>query len=147
VTTTTTTTKTSTSAIGAANNTKYIGIAHEIEQHHRQSSSSPNSNKVSIVNGAATLGNKAFLPDRIRIKVGSTVTWTWTNNNDKNLHTVTSGRPNTVNVGEMFDSGLTALITPSKTYSHTFTKTGQYSYFCRVYPTMVGKLPLFPDNK
>ena len=40
---------------------------------------------------------------------------TWTNI----VHTVTSGEPNTVNAGELFDSGLTALIMPSKPFSPT----------------------------
>ncbi|HEY6164536.1 MAG TPA: multicopper oxidase domain-containing protein, partial [Nitrososphaeraceae archaeon] len=134
---------------GAANITNNNGMAHGMEQHHQQQrqqpppSSSPptNTNKVSILNGAATLGNKAFSPNLIRIKVGTTVTWT---NNDNNLHTVTSGIPNTANAGEAFDSGLTALIMPTKTYSHKFTNTGEFSYFCRVHPTMVGKILVVP---
>ena len=132
---------------GAANITNN-GMAHEMEQHHQQQqppsspSASPiNTNKVSIVHGAATLGNKAFSPNLIRIKVGTTVTWT---NNDNNLHTVTSGIPNTANAGEAFDSGLTALIMPTKTYSHKFTNTGEFSYFCRVHPTMIGKIVVVP---
>jgi nitrite reductase (NO-forming) len=135
-----------TTTTGAANITNN-GMAHEMEQHHQQQRQQPpsspptNTNKVSIVNGAATLGNKAFSPNLIRIKVGTTVTWT---NNDNNLHTVTSGIPNTANAGEAFDSGLTALIMPTKTYSHKFTNTGEFSYFCRVHPTMVGKVVVVP---
>ncbi|MGA8913092.1 MAG: multicopper oxidase domain-containing protein [Nitrososphaeraceae archaeon] len=138
---------TTTTATGAANITNNKGMAHEMEQHHQQPQQQPpsspptNTNKVSIVNGAATLGNKAFSPNLIRIKVGTTVTWT---NNDNNLHTVTSGIPNTANAGEAFDSGLTALIMPTKTFSHKFTNTGEFSYFCRVHPTMVGKILVVP---
>lgn len=138
---------TTTAATGAANNANNR-MAHEMEQqhHHQQppppSSASPiNTNKVSIVHGAATLGNKAFSPNLIRIKVGSTVTWI---NDDNNLHTVTSGIPNTANAGQTFDSGLTALIMPTKIYSHKFTNTGEFSYFCRVHPTMVGKILVVP---
>jgi nitrite reductase (NO-forming) len=136
---------TTTPAAGAAGSTMN-GMAHEMEQHHQQQSPSPsaspiNTNKVSIVHGAATLGNKAFSPNLIRIKVGSTVTWT---NNDNNLHTVTSGIPNSANAGQTFDSGLTALIMPTKIYSHKFTNTGEFSYFCRVHPTMVGKIVVSP---
>jgi nitrite reductase (NO-forming) len=108
---------------------------------HRQEPSSSDTNKVSIVKGATTLGDKAYSPNPLRIEVGSTVVWT---NNDNNLHTVTSGTPNTANVGETFDSGLTALITPAKTYSHKFTNTGEFAYFCRVHPTMVGKIVVVP---
>ncbi len=98
-------------------------------------------NEVSIVKGAATLGNKSYSPNPITTKVGSTVTWT---NTDNTIHTVTSGVPNTVNVGELFDSGLTAFIMPSKTYSHKFMHPGDFSYFCRVHPTMVGKISVLP---
>ena len=52
--------------------------------------------------------------------------------------TVTSGEHNTAHAGELFDSGLTALITPSKSFSHKFMHPGEFSYFCRVHPTMVG---------
>jgi plastocyanin len=117
-----------------------------MEEHHRQmpsSSSQPssNTNKVSILKGATTLGDKAFLPNPLKIKVGTTVTWT---NDDNNLHTVTSGAPSAANAGEAFDSGLTALIMPAKTYSHKFTNAGEFSYFCRVHPTMIGKLVVIP---
>ena len=115
----------------------------EMIEHLQQEPSSSETNKVSIVKGATTLGDKAYLPNLVRIEVGSTVVWT---NNDNNLHTVTSGTPNTANVGEAFDSGLTALITPAKTFSHKFTNTGEFAYFCRVHPTMVGKIIVAPDH-
>lgn len=41
-----------------------------------------------------------------------------------------------VNAGELFDSGLTALIMQSKSFSHKFLHPGEFSYFCRVHPTM-----------
>ena len=136
---------TATSTATENNNNKVMS---GMEEHHRQmpsSSSQPSSdtNKVSILKGATTLGDKAYLPNLVRIEVGSTVVWT---NNDNNLHTVTSGTPNTANVGEAFDSGLTALITPAKTFSHKFTNTGEFAYFCRVHPTMVGKIIVAPDH-
>jgi plastocyanin len=91
--------------------------------------------------GAATLGNKSYSPNPISIHVGNTVIW---KNSDNTVHTITSGVPNTVSAGELFDSGLTALIMPSKTYSHKFTQLGDFSYFCRVHPTMVGKVTVLP---
>jgi nitrite reductase (NO-forming) len=117
----------------------------EMEEHRQEQplSSQPSSdtNQVSIVRGATTLGDKSYLPNPLRIKVGSTVVWT---NNDSTLHTVTSGTPNAENVGEAFDSGLTAFITPAKTYSNKFTNTGEFTYFCRVHPTMIGKIVVVP---
>ena len=106
----------------------------------RASSSAATTNnaaEISIVNGAATLGNKAFSPNHLKIKVGTTVTWT---NNDNNIHTITSGTANTPNAGQVFDSGLTSLISPSKSYSHKFSSAGEFSYFCRLHPTMVGEI-------
>ncbi len=100
-----------------------------------QSGNNSNTNQILIVNGAAALGNKSYSPNPISVKVGATVTWI---NKDKNMHTVTSGAPNSVNAGELFDSGLTAFIMPAKTYSHKFTHVGEFPYFCRVHPTMVG---------
>src|SRR5439155_2762821 len=44
--------------------------------------------KVSIVSGASTMGDKAFSPNPVNIKVGDTVTWT---NDDSQPHTVLSG--------------------------------------------------------
>ena len=100
-----------------------------------------NGSKVSVVKGATTLGDKAYSPNHIRIKAGSTVTW---NNNDNIVHTVTSGMPNSQNAGEAFDSGLTSLIMPSKEFSHKFTQLGEFSYFCRIHPTMVGTIEVVP---
>ncbi len=94
---------------------------------------------VSIVPGAATLASKAFSPDLINIKAGSSVTWT-----DKDTtasHTVTSGTGyNDANKGKEFDSGLSTLLTLGKTFSHTFNTAGEIPYFCQIHPTMVGKV-------
>jgi Copper binding proteins, plastocyanin/azurin family len=77
----------------------------------------------------------------ITIEAGSTVTWT---NVDNFIHTVTSGEANSVKAGELFDSGLTAFITASKSFSHKFMHSGEFSYFCRVHPTMVGNVNVLP---
>ena len=60
------------------------------------------------------------------------------------MHTVTSGTPDAPNTGEAFDSGLTTFITPAKTYSYKFTDVGEFSYYCRVHPTMIGKIVVVP---
>jgi nitrite reductase (NO-forming) len=102
-----------------------------------QLTNASNSTQVSIVNGATTLSDKAFSPNNIKVKVGNTIVWT---NDDSTIHTVTSGSPNTPDAGQVFDSGLTSLISPSKTYSHKFTSPGEFSYFCRLHPTMIGEI-------
>lgn len=114
---------------------------HEMHSPSVLSSNNSKTNEVSIVKKAATLGDKAYSPNPIMIKAGSTVTWI---NTDNIVHTVTSGEPNSANAGQLFDSGLTALIMPSKSFSHKFLHPGEFSYFCRVHPTMVAEVRVVP---
>ena len=96
--------------------------------------------KVLIVPGAGTLGDKGFSPNPINVKVGDTVTWT---NSDNMEHTVTSGTGSSDRSnGKQFDSGLSGptVLTAGKTFSHQFTKAGEFPYFCRIHPTLVGKV-------
>ena len=65
----------------------------------------------------------AFLPNRIEIAPGTTITWT---NNDPLVHTVTADDGS-------FDSGQTE---PTKTFSHTFTQPGEYAIHCTPHPFM-----------
>ena len=104
-------------------------------------SNTNNATKVSIVPGATTLGDKAYSPNHLKIKVGSTVLWT---NDDSNMHTVTSGTPDSPDAGASFDSGITSLLTTSKTFAHKFTNVGEFNYFCRLHPTMVGEVEVLP---
>ena len=66
-----------------------------------------------------------FLPQRITVKAGTTVTWI---NEDDVPHTVASS-------GKLFKSK--ALDTADK-FSFTFTTPGTYDYFCSVHPHMTG---------
>jgi nitrite reductase (NO-forming) len=120
-----------------SNNHDMMMKPEHLQEHSSNASYANNTktNEVSIVKNAATLGDKSYSPNPITVETGNTVTWT---NMDNIVHTVTSGEPNTVNAGELFDSGLTALIMPSKSFSHKFIHPGEFSYFCRVHPTMVG---------
>ena len=95
---------------------------------------------VSIVPGASTLADKAFSPNPINVKVGGNVTWT---NKDNVAHTVTSGTgPSDPHKGKEFDSGLSTLLAPGKTFSQIFKTAGEIPYFCQIHPTMVGKIAL-----
>lgn len=97
--------------------------------------------KVTIPAGASTNPANGFSPKEIKVKVGDTVTWT---NNDNTIHTVISGTGlSDANKGKDFDSGLSgpsALTTTGKTYSHQFTKAGDFPYFCELHPAMIGKV-------
>jgi plastocyanin len=97
---------------------------------------------VTIVPNASTLlgsaGAKAFSPNPVEVKVGGNVTWT---NKDTQAHTVVSGTGGAdPNKGKVFDSGLTTLIQPNKSFSHKFMTAGDVPYFCQIHPSMVGKI-------
>jgi len=69
--------------------------------------------------------NFAFIQPRLVIDAGTTVTWT---NTDALAHTVTADN-------KSFNSGL---VDPGKTYRHTFSKPGTYTYACMPHPFMHG---------
>ena len=71
--------------------------------------------------------NVSYLQPRLQVTVGTTVEWT---NNDPMPHTVTA-------TNRSFDSGL---INPGKTFRHTFTKAGTFSFFCTPHPFMKGTI-------
>lgn len=67
-----------------------------------------------------------FSPRYIIIKAGTTVTW---NNVSNQPHTVVA-----TNKGAFTDSAV--LPAGTGTYSYTFTKAGDYPYFCSIHPAM-----------
>ncbi|HMA57645.1 MAG TPA: cupredoxin family copper-binding protein [Pseudolabrys sp.] len=75
---------------------------------------------------AVKIGNFTFGPQDLKVKAGTTVTWT---NEDDIPHTVVS--PNNFKSKVMDTEG---------TYSFTFTTPGTYKYFCSLHPHMAGKV-------
>jgi plastocyanin len=69
----------------------------------------------------------AFIPQRMTVKAGTTVTWI---NDDDVPHTAASST-------KLFKSK--ALDTGDK-FSFTFTTPGTYQYFCSVHPYMTGAI-------
>lgn len=69
--------------------------------------------------------NISYMQARMQIEVGTTVVWS---NTDPLAHTVTA-------VDKSFNSGL---VDPGKTFRHTFTKAGTYTYYCMPHPFMKG---------
>lgn len=100
--------------------------------------------EVSIVPGAAALGDKAYSPNPINIKVGDTIVWTNDDTSETPFHTVTFGTgSDDKNKGQEFDSrltGATALVAKGTTFTHTFDAAGEFPYFCQLHPTMIGKV-------
>ena len=80
--------------------------------------------------GAVTIKTFTFDPDPVRVKAGTTVTWT---NQDQILHTVTSGARGEAD--GTFDEKLDG---PGSVAEHTFNTPGTYAYHCSIHPGMDG---------
>ena len=87
---------------------------------------------VSIPTNAATMGDKAYSPNPIDVKVGEGVTWT---NDDSQIHTATSGAAGAADAGSVFDSGI---LSPGATFDFVFPTADTYDYHCTMHPQMVG---------
>lgn len=85
---------------------------------------------------AVAIQQRSFLPARLTVSVGDSVTWTVTRNTRNDLHSVTSGIPGTAGTGEIFDSGV-VLTAKGDSFSFAFTKPGTFDYFCRVHPVQM----------
>jgi plastocyanin len=88
-----------------------------------------------ITQGSSSKTLDAFSPNPANVHIGDIVTWT---NRDSIPHTVTSGingRPD-----GRFDSSpnFNPLILPLAAFSHTFTESGGYPYYCSLHPNMIG---------
>ena len=75
---------------------------------------------------AIKIGNFTFGPQELKVKAGTTVTWT---NEDDIPHTVVS--PSNFR-SKPLDS--------EDKYSFTFTTPGTYKYFCSLHPHMTGTI-------
>lgn len=89
---------------------------------------------VSIVPNASTMGDKAYSPNPIEVKIGGGVTWS---NDDSQIHTATSGSVGSADSGSVFDSGI---LSPGATFDFVFDKAGTYNYYCTLHPQMVGTI-------
>jgi plastocyanin len=81
----------------------------------------------SAANVAVKIDNFVFGPEAITVPVGTTVTWT---NSDDIPHTA-------VSTDGLFKS---KVMDTDERFSYTFTKAGTYSYFCSVHPKMTGQV-------
>lgn len=73
------------------------------------------------------IDNFSFGPAAITLSVGTTVTWI---NRDDIPHTV-------VSTDKVFKS---KVLDTDEKFSYTFTKAGEYPYFCSIHPKMTGKV-------
>jgi plastocyanin len=81
----------------------------------------------SAANAAVKIDNFVFGPQSITVPVGTTVTWT---NSDDIPHTA-------VSTDGVFKS---KVIDTDEKFSYTFTKTGTYPYYCAIHPKMTGQV-------
>ncbi len=81
----------------------------------------------SAESGKITIDNFTFSPAELTVAPGTTVTWT---NGDDIPHTVVSN-------DKVFRS---KVLDTDDHFSFTFTKPGEYAYFCSIHPHMTGKV-------
>jgi plastocyanin len=76
---------------------------------------------------AVKIDNFVFGPQTITVPVGTTVTWT---NSDDIPHTA-------VSTDGVFKS---KVMDTDEKFTYTFTKAGTYPYYCTIHPKMTGKV-------
>ncbi len=95
---------------------------------------------VGITIGSSNPNNgKFFDPKEITIKKGIEVVW---HNKDVTAHTIVYGQKGSPDAGSVFDSGM---IRSNTVYSHSFTDTGEYPYFCKIHSWMTGRIIVAED--
>jgi plastocyanin len=86
-----------------------------------------NNDRPSGVNATVKIDNFVFGPQTLTVPVGTTVTWT---NSDDIPHT-------SVSTEGVFKS---KVLDTDEKFSYTFTKAGTYPYYCMIHPKMTGKV-------
>jgi plastocyanin len=81
----------------------------------------------SAANATIKIDNFVFGPQTLTVPVGTTVTWT---NSDDIPHT-------SVSTEGVFKS---KVLDTDEKFSFTFTKAGTYPYYCTIHPKMTGKV-------
>ncbi|MFQ5940816.1 MAG: plastocyanin/azurin family copper-binding protein [Nitrososphaerales archaeon] len=94
--------------------------------------------EVAILEGSSIEGSEGYSPREITIAKGTALVWT---NNDKVVHTATSGTVDDADFGELFDSGV---ISSKATWSLNTDnlEPGDYVYFCTFHPFKIGKFTI-----
>jgi plastocyanin len=88
--------------------------------------------RVAIAQATVTIDNFTFSPAELTVPPGTTVTWV---NHDDIPHTV-------VEENKSFRS---KALDTDDTFSFTFTRAGDFTYFCSLHPHMTGKITVKPS--
>jgi plastocyanin len=86
-----------------------------------------NNDRPSTANAVVKIDNFVFGPQTLTVLVGTTVTWT---NSDDIPHT-------SVSTEGVFKS---KVLDTDEKFSYTFTKAGTYPYYCTIHPKMTGQV-------
>jgi len=101
-----------------------IGLGEIVSEHERFTVSAQ---EKPASTAEVKIDNFVFGPAAITVPVGTTVTWI---NHDDIPHTV-------VGTERVFKS---KVLDTDEKFSFTFTKPGEYPYFCSIHPKMTGKV-------
>lgn len=115
-------------AVIVGNKSKKDNTMGNMPKNTTTNTSTPNSKTANdtVETSSVTIKNYAFSPMSIKVKVGTTVTWT---NDDSIRHTVTADEGEGPK-SDLFGKG--------ETYSYKFTKSGTFTYHCQPHPYMHG---------
>ncbi len=105
-----------------------------VHDHKNDGHGGQSGTEVRILSGASNYDENPandYSPNVITVSVGTTVTWV---DDDDTMHTVTAKDGG-------FNSGLFA---KGISWSYTFTKAGEYEYYCTPHPWMKGKIVVNP---
>jgi plastocyanin len=89
--------------------------------------------KTAVAPATVQMKDLQFQPAILTVTAGTTVIWT---NDDSSPHTVTDK-------ARGFRS---AALDSKETFSYTFAKPGEFTYFCTIHPMMVGKIIVKPGG-
>jgi plastocyanin len=89
--------------------------------------SGPGAHAAAAAGPTVNIDNFVFGPEALTVTVGTTVTWV---NRDDIPHTVVAN-------DKSFKS---KVMDTDERFSFTFTKPGEFGYFCSLHPHMVGKV-------
>lgn len=82
---------------------------------------------IPLISNEINIQNFNFSPTTLNVQVGEKVTW---KQNDQAIHKI-------VSTEELFTSND---LNSGDEFNFTFTKAGEYDYYCSIHPSMYGKI-------
>jgi plastocyanin len=136
--------------IGAGSLLITVGSLAGCSTNAESAATAPTSTTSAPAGPVINLSSLMFNPPTTTVKVGTTVTW---RNDEPITHTVTSGRFQGVDktTGLRSSQGPDGTFSArlpgkGKTFSFTFTKPGNYTYYCDIHQGMNATITVVADN-